>query len=157
MKNSILIILLLFVCQLSFCQRIVYKNRGNIEDINGNNLSPNEVRSLLATNEKLLAEYNNGREKKTLGNVLLLGGATVAFVPTVSQLYNGEPVSTGLFAAGTVLMLVSIPMLNGYTKKIKNVVSEYNNKKIVGATNFRIQRTDFIANSNGLGFRLAFN
>lgn len=157
MKNSILIILLLLVCQLSFCQKLVYKNRGNIEDVNGNNLSPNEVMSLLADNETLLEQYNIGRTEKTLGNVLLIGGATLAFVPTVSQLYNGEPVSTGLFAAGTVLMLVSIPMLNGYTKKIKNVVSEYNNKKIVGATNFRIQRTDFIANSNGLGFRLAFN
>jgi hypothetical protein len=78
-------------------------------------------------------------------------------VPTVIQLYNGKPVSTGLFAVGIVSMLVAIPVKIGFTKKIKHVVSEFNNQKLIGETNFKIRSTDFIANSNGLGFRLTFN
>jgi len=154
MKNAIKIILILLVCQLSFAQKLVYKNRGNIEDINGNNLSSNEVRYLLANNETLLEEYNIGRTKKTVGNVLLVGGATLAYVPTVIQLYNGKPVSIGLFSAGIVSMLVAIPVKIGFTKKIKNVVSEFNNQKSVSDTNFKIQSMDLITNSNGLGFKL---
>lgn len=157
MKNSILIILFLLAFQLSFSQKLVYKNRGNIKDVNGNNLSSNDVRSLLADNETLLEEYNIGRTKKTVGNVLLIGGATLAYVPTAIQLYNGKPVSTGLFAVGIVSMLVAIPVKIGFTKKIKNVVSEFNSQKLIGETNFKIQSTDFIVNSNGLGFRLTFN
>jgi uncharacterized membrane protein len=154
MKNAIKIILLLLVCQLSFAQKLVYKNRGNIEDFNGNNLSSNEVRYLLANNETLLEEYNIGRTKKTVGNVLLVVGATLAYVPTVIQLYNGKPVSIGLFSAGIVSMLVAIPVKIGFTKKIKNVVSEFNNQKSVSDTNFKIQSMDIITNSNGLGFKL---
>lgn len=157
MKNSIKIILLLLVCQFSFAQKLVYKNRGNITDDKGKNLSSNEVRSLLANNETLLEEYNIGRTKKTVGNVLLVGGATLAYVPTVIQLYNGKPVSTGLFAVGIVSMLIAIPVKIGFTKKIKHVVSEFNNQKLIGETNFKIRSTNFIANSNGLGFRLTFN
>lgn len=119
MKNSIKIIFVLFACQVSFAQKLVYKNKGNIRDDKGKNLSSNEVRSLLANNETLLEEYNIGRTKKTVGNVLLVGGATLAYVPTVIQLYNGKPVSTGLFAAGIVSMLVAIPVKIGYTKKLK--------------------------------------
>jgi uncharacterized membrane protein len=104
-----------------------------------------------------LEEYNIGRTKKTVGNVLLVGGATLAYVPTVIQLYNGKPVSIGLFSAGIVSMLVAIPVKIGFTKKIKHVVSEFNNQKLIGETNFKIRSTDFIANSNGLGLRLTFN
>jgi hypothetical protein len=104
-----------------------------------------------------LEEYNIGRTKKTIGNVLLVGGATLAYVPTVIQLYNGKPVSTGLFAAGILSMLVAIPVKIGFTKKIKNVVSEFNNQKSVSDTNFKIQSMDLITNSNGLGFKLTLN
>ncbi|MCF8323056.1 MAG: hypothetical protein K9I26_07975 [Flavobacterium sp.] len=157
MKNSILILLLLLVCQLTFSQKLVYKNRGNIKDVNGNNLSTNEVRSLLTDNETLLEEYNIGRTKKTVGNVLLLGGATLSYGVLAVQFSEGKPVSTGLVAVGLISMLVAIPVKIGFTKKIKHVVSEFNSQKLIGETNFKIRSTDFIANSNGLGFRLTFN
>lgn len=157
MKNSTKIILLLFMCHFCFAQNLVYKNRGNIEDDRGKNLSSNEVRSLLANNETLLEEYNIGRTKKTVGNVLFIGGASLAYGVTAVQLYNGTPVSTGIVAVGLVAVLVAIPVKIGFTKKIKNVVSEFNNKKSVSDTNFNIQSMDFIANSNGLGLKFNLN
>jgi hypothetical protein len=157
MKNSILIILLLFVCQLSLAQKLVYNNRGNIKDDAGKNLSSTEVRSLLANNETLLEEYNIGRTKKTVGNVLLIGPPALALGYTATQLYNGTAVSTGIFAAGVLSMLIAIPIKIGYTKKIKHVVSEFNNQKAIGANNFKIDDLDIIANSNGLGIKLTFN
>lgn len=157
MKNSIKIILLLLMCQLSLAQKLVYKNRGNIEDVNGNNLSSNEVRSLLANNETLLEEYNEGRMKKTVGNVLLAGGATLAFGVTAIQLYKGTPVSTGIVAVGVLSMLVAIPVKIGFKKRIKNVVTEFNNQKSIGANNFKVDNLDILANSNGFGIKLTLN
>lgn len=157
MKNLITIILLLLLCQLSFGQKLVFKSGGNIKDDKGNSLSPSEVRSLLANNKTLLEEYNIGRTKKTIGNVLLIGGPVLAFGVISSQLYNGKPVSTGIFAVGVISMLVAIPVKIGFTKKIKNVVSEYNSQKSVSDTNFKIQSMDLIANSNGLGFKVTLN
>lgn len=157
MKNSIKIILLLLTCQFCFAQNLVYKNRGNIKDDSGKNLSSNEVRSLLANNKTLLEEYNIGRTKKTVGNVLFIGGASLAYGVTAIQLYNGTPVSTGVVAVGLVAALVAIPVKIGFTKKIKNVVSEFNSQKSLSDTSFKIQSMDFIANPNGLGFKLSLN
>jgi hypothetical protein len=157
MKNSVKIILLLFVCQISFAQKLVYNSRGNIKDEKGNNLSSNEVRSLLADNETLLAEYNEGRTKKTVGNVLLLGGLSLSYGVTAIQLYNGTPVSTGIAALGIVSMLVAIPVKIGFTKKIKHVVTEFNNQKAIGVNNFKVDNLDIIANSNGFGVKLTLN
>lgn len=157
MKNPIKIVLLILICQFSFAQKLVYKNRGNIKDDNGNYLSSTEVRLLLANNESLLAEYNNGREKKTAGNILLIGGAALAVVPTAIQLYNGQPVSQGILGLGIVSMVVAIPVKIGFTRKIKHVVSEFNSQKAIGVTNFQIQNMDLITNSNGIGFRLTLD
>lgn len=157
MKNSIKIILLLLACQLSLAQKLVYKNRGNINDDKGNNLCSSEVRSLLANNETLLLEYNTGRIKKTFGNVLLVGGATLAFGVTAIQLYNGTPVSTGIAAVGVISMLVAIPVKIGFTKKIKYVVSEFNNQNIIGSNNFKVDNLHIIVNSNGVGVKLTLN
>lgn len=157
MKNAIKIILLLLACQLSFAQKLVYKNRGNIKDDKGKNLSSVEVRSLLANNETLLEEYNIGRTKKTVGNVLLLGGATLSYGILAVQLSEGKPVSTGLVAVGLISMLVAIPVKIGFTKKIKHVVSEFNNQKAIGANNFKVDNLDIIANSNGFGIKLTLN
>lgn len=132
MKNLLKIILLLFVCQLSFAQKLVYKNRGNIKDELGNNLSSGQVKSLLSNNEALLEEYSIGRTKKTVGNVLPVGGATLAYGVTVIQLNNGTPVSTGIFAVGVISMLVAIPVKIGFTKKSNMWLQNSTIKKLLG-------------------------
>ncbi|MDQ5929854.1 MAG: hypothetical protein QG594_1635 [Bacteroidota bacterium] len=157
MKKIILTSLFLLLNFTSFSQNLIYKNKGNITDSNGKKLSTEEVRTLLANNETLLEEYNIGRDKKTFGNILLVGGATLAYGLTAVQLYNGTPVSIGLFAVGTLSMLVAIPVKIGFTKKIKHVVAEYNNQKAIGVNNFKVEHLDIIANSNGLGIKLTLD
>ena len=154
MKNLLTFILILLLCQLTYAQKLVYKNCGNIKDDKGKNLSSAEVRTLLSGNQTLLEEYNIGRSKKTVGNVLLIGGLCLSTGVSAVQLFAGQPVSTELVAVGFVSMLVAIPVKIGFTKKIKNVVSEFNNQKSVSNTNFNIQSMDLIANSNGFGIKL---
>ncbi|TDD93670.1 hypothetical protein [Flavobacterium cellulosilyticum] len=164
---------LLFLGSLqSFSQKLIYKSNGNILNSENQKISPDQVRELLANNEKLLAEYNAGRSKKTFGNVLLIGGfgliaadlisgATSDGNATVSG--NGYSIQsernypTALTYIGVAAVVIAIPIKIGFSKKIRNVVSEYNNLTTIVYNQFNKQKLDLITNSNGIGFRLTLN
>ena len=170
-----LFFLLLFFCSLqSFSQKLVYKSNGNIRDSENNKISPDQVRKLLANNEKLLADYNAGRTKKTVGNILLIGGlgfltadliygstaSGITAVPTGGGNYaiqTEKTYPTALTYIGIAAVIIAIPVKIGFSKKIKNVVTEYNNQMATGFNYFHKQKLDLITNSKGIGLRLTLN
>jgi hypothetical protein len=160
-----LFFILLFFCVLqSHAQKLVYKSNGNILNSQNQQISPDEVRELLKDNEKLLAKYNAGRSKKTVGNVLLYGGMGLFLINTYYQTlssnsnYNDNNYENGnpfaLSIVGLVSMAVAIPVKIGFSKKIRNVVMEYNSQKAIGYNNSKL---DVITNSNGIGLRFTLN
>jgi hypothetical protein len=160
-----LFVLLLFFCILqSHSQKLVYKSNGNILNSENQQISPNQVRELLKDNQKLLANYNAGRSKKTVGNVLLYGGMGLFLINTYYQTlssnsnYNDNNYENGspfaLSIVGLASMAVAIPVKIGFSKKIKNVVTEYNNQN---ATGYNKPKLDLITNSNGIGLRFTLN
>jgi hypothetical protein len=163
-----LFFLFLFFCSYqSYSQKLVYKSNGNITDSENNKISPNGVRALLANNEKLLADYNAGRKKKTIGNVLLIGGsALIGTVLTVAVLDFSDKIHlknstknyvTALNYVGIAALVVAIPVKIGFSKKIENVVTKFNNQATTGYKQFNNQKLDLITNSNGIGLRLTLN
>lgn len=166
-----LFILLFFVCSLqSFSQKLVYKSNGNILNSENQKISPDQVRELLKDNEKLLADYNAGRTKKTIGNVLIIGGfGFLAADLMLGLTTDGNTTVTGnsiqternypsaLTYVGLAALVIAIPVKIGFSKKIKNVVTEYNNQATTGYNHFNKQKLDLITNSNGIGLRLTLN
>ena len=153
-----LFFIILFLCSLqSHSQKLVYKSNGNILNSENQKISPNQVRALLANNEKLLADYDAGRAKKTVGNVLLIGGSGLFFFDTAYRLYNGVSIPSTVSFVGAIAVVLSFPIKIGFSKKIKNVVTEYNNQFATGNVNFDEPKLNLIANSNGIGFRLTLN
>lgn len=175
-----LFILLLFICSLqSHSQKLVYKSNGNILNSENQKISPDQVRELLKNNQQLLADYNAGRTKKTVGNILLYGGIAIVIgkfaynnfadssETSQNQNYNNnynfqytttyKEKSSALYFVGLASIVASVPVKIGFSKKIKNVVSEYNNSLKLGSNDFKIQKTEFITNQNGAGIRLTFN
>ena len=162
--------LLLFISFQTFSQKLIYKSNGNILNAENQKISPDQVRELLSKNEKLLADYNTGRTKKTVGNVLLISGpillVTGTFAYALAGLeagmdpdYYGETdrsIPKIMAFVGLASMVVAIPVKIGFSKIIKNVVSEYNSLKAT-ADNINNQKLDFITNSNGIGLRLTLN
>jgi hypothetical protein len=156
----------LFFCSVqSFSQSLSYKSNGNILNSENEKISPVKMRKLLATNEKMLVDYNAGRSKKTVGNVLLIGGSALIVTDLITaltakiDLQNGSEKGfpTALTYVGVAALIIAIPVKIGFSKKIKNVVSEYNNNLKVGSTEFKLQKAEFITNINGAGLRLSFN
>jgi hypothetical protein len=148
----------------SFSQSLVYKSNGNILDSEKQKISPDKVRELLANNEKLLSDYNAGRSKKTVGNVLLIGGSALIVTDLITALTTSYGLKDGsekgfptaLTYIGVAALIIAIPVKIGFSKKIKSVVSEYNNQKTVGYES-NYQKLDLITNSNGIGLRLTLN
>ncbi|TRX40903.1 hypothetical protein [Flavobacterium restrictum] len=174
MFKSLFFFFLLFLSMQSFSQNLIYKSNGTILNSENQKITPNQVRELVKDNEKLLAEYNAGRTKKTIGNILLISG----FGLLVGDLIHGAtssgltstPVGGGYYSiqsertyptaltyVGLAALLIAIPVKIGFAKKIKNVVSDYNKGLKVGSTTFKIQKTEFLTNQNGLGIRLTLN
>lgn len=168
-KNFLYFILLVTSLQ-SFSQRITYKSNGTVLNENQIKLQPDEVRELLKNNDKLLAEYNSGRSKKTIGNVLFLGGLGLVATDLARGVFSdGKQTATqysvqternfpsALTYIGLVAVVVSIPVKIGYAKKIKNAVSEYNNQFATGYSQVNTKELDIVTNANGIGLRLTLN
>lgn len=163
-----LFVLLFFFCILqSHAQKLAYKSYGNILNSENQQISPDQVRELLKDNQKLLADYNAGRSKKTIGNILLIGGSALVIGDLiVGATTDGNTTVTGnsiqtesnypsaLTFVGLAAVAVAIPVKIGFSKKIKNVVTEYNNQL---ATGYNKPKLDLITNSNGIGLRFTLN
>lgn len=114
-----------------FSQQLTYRTGGNVYDSNSQKLKPAEVRDLMEKNESALSSYNVGRNKKTWGNVLFYGGLGLATINLVSAVtmdtveiddsgnYTSKKATPTLAIAGGAMILASIPVKIGYTKKIK--------------------------------------
>jgi hypothetical protein len=156
-------VLLLFFCILqSHSQKLVYKSNGTILNSENQQISPDQVRELLKNNQKLLADYNAGRSKKTVGNILLIGGSAMVVTDLIIgitakvglQNGNEKDYPSALTFVGLAALAVAIPVKIGFSKKIKNVVTEYNNQSATGYNNPKL---DLITNSNGIGLRFTLN
>jgi hypothetical protein len=164
MLKKILFVLFLFSSICAGAQGLVYKSNGNIRDSQNNKIAPDEVRVLLAGNEKLLADYNTGRSKKTLGNVLLIGGTALLATDLLVSVYSPQDLDENYVAEktypsaltyiGLAAIVISIPVKIGFSRKIKNAVAQYN--KNIQSTG-SIDKMEFIANNSGVGLRLTLN
>ena len=157
--SKLLVLFFMFFSISIAAQEIVYKSNGNIYDANKNRLTPDSVRALLADNEELLYRYNQGRTKKTVGNVLMIGGLAFLTADMIIALKAAVVYPGALTYIGAAAFVIAIPVKLGFSKRIKNVVDQYNNNnnnnnnKSVGFIN----DIQVITNQNGIGMRVTLN
>ena len=173
-----LFFLFLFFCSLQLLsQKLIYKSNGNILNSENQQISPDQVRELLKNNQKLLADYNAGRSKKTAGNILLSVGSGFIIADIYRRIYKPDEYEysvkqytfyqsiesklvrevkfpSAIGYVGLTLIAVALPIKIGFSKKIRNVVTEYNNQN--AAANNK-PKLDLITNSNGIGLRFTLN
>ena len=61
------------------------------------------------------------------------------------------------YSIGLASFATAIPIKIGFSKKIENVISEYNNQQTIRHKQNNNQNLDLITNSNGIGLRLTLN
>lgn len=176
--KKIAVLLLVFLPIISFSQdQITYKSGGRVFNYNNQKLSSNEVRSLMENSSDALKLFNAGKSKQTIGNILLWGGTSTLigkFIynatqnKTSTQLVGygafGQPIvvntsktySNTLLFVSAGIILIAIPIKIGFSKKIKKAVDLINEDLKNPKTGFNLESTNFISNSNGVGFSFTF-
>ncbi|OXB22495.1 MULTISPECIES: hypothetical protein [Flavobacterium] len=170
--KSIITTLFLVLSVSVFSQQLSYRSGGVVyNDAENKKLSSNVVRAYLDTNAEALALYNAGRNKKTWGNVLFYGGSGLVVAnlivgltqdnTTVSYASNGygptvksEPTSFTAAIIGGAMIIASIPIKMGYTRKIKSAIAKYNEGLV---ENYKPgTKTTLVASGNQIGVRIEF-
>lgn len=154
MKTKITLILLLLISVCSFAQQLNYNN-GKILDSNNQKISNAEIRKLLGSHPELLATYNQGKTKGTVGGLLLGFGLGLTAADLLTGLTADIKYPTAMTYIGLAATIISIPVLSGRSRKIESAIDGYNNSldKKVG---FTIDKMNVITNQNGIGVQLSF-
>jgi hypothetical protein len=156
MIKRILFVLALIFSLQSFSQKLIYTNNGNILDSNSVKLSPEQVETLLKDNEDLFRSYVAARSKKSVGNIMLIAGLGLIATDLAIGASKNAEYPTFFTIIGGITTLIAIPVKMGFSKKIKNVVNDYNTKNGFTYNNTN-SKFEVITNNFGLGMRLTFN
>ena len=154
-KQFLFFIIILFSFH-SFSQKLIYNSNGNIIDAQNNKVSPEQVRAILSNTQQILDNYNVGRNKKTIGNIMLYGGLGFIIGDLFNGLTNDIVYPTALTYIGAASLVISIPVKIGFSNKIKKAVSDYNSKPVGYNQDYK-NKMEIISNHNGIGLRLTLN
>jgi len=113
-----------------------------------------QVKKILASNLHSLKVYKQAKSKETIGTTLMGLGITLTVVDLAIGLFSDAKYPTAMTYAGVGMVAVSVPVLSGRTKKIKDAVQSYNE----GLKNTSAIELDLnaVANQNGIGIQIKF-
>ena len=150
----ILLILMLLHFSIGFSQQFTYKSNGRIFNDQNEKLSPKAVRQILEAKPGLLSYYNEGRSKKTVGNILLISGTGLIVADLLKGLTADVSYPSALTYLGVAAVIIAIPVKSGYSSKIKKVVEVYNEEiAVLEPPRFRIDKVILVANGHGIGLK----
>jgi hypothetical protein len=153
MKKLILLFTLL-LCFKTFSQEITTeKGRFFVE---GKKISRKETKKLLASNTEALTLYKSANTKQGIGGFLIgLGGGLI-----IGDLASGSTADiqypTAFTYIGLACVAVSIPVLSGKSKKMKESLDLYNKdlkKNNAKTSDFEL---NIVSNQNGYGLQYRF-
>lgn len=152
--KKLILLLALFLSVKAFSQEItIEKNRFLAE---GKQISPKEVKALLASNTEALALFKSSRTKSSVGGFLLGFGGGLIVADLVSGAMADIKYPTAATYLGLASLVTSIPVLSGRTKKLNDALALYNDGLKKSATNDSDFELNIIANQTGYGLQFQF-
>lgn len=153
MKNIIQLAFLL-LCLQSFSQQIVLEKGKYF--VNGKQISTRETKQLLLTDYKATRLFQKAKSKEGLGGLLLGAGIAMSVTDLAIGLFSDVKYPTAITYAGLTTIAISIPVLSGRSKKIKEAIDSYNQtSKQLGSNDYDLDY-QLVVNQNGFGIQLKF-
>ena len=153
MKKLVQLVVLIVGLQ-SFSQQIVLeKGRFFVE---GKQISSRETKQLLLTDYKATRLFQKAKSKESIGGLLLGLGVALTVSDVAIGISSNVKYPSALTYAGVAVAAISIPILSGRSKKIKDAIDSYNeSSKGIGSYNYDLNY-HIVANQNGIGIQLKF-
>lgn len=131
MKSTRFIFLLLFLTPL-FCIQAngqdmrMEKNFWGTKLYHGDRqVRPREMLELMKPNDAAYAEFKKAKSNNDMAQVLGFAGGALIGWPIGTAIGGGDP-QWGLAAGGAALILLAIPLGNGFNKHAANAIEIYN-------------------------------
>lgn len=152
MKKGIVLLVILF-SSFAFSQEITMQ--GNKYFVNGEQISSRDVKAKIASNEEALKLFKSGKNKASLGGLFLGLGVAFCTADLVKGLVSDEDYPGAPTYIGAGLLVVSVPILIGKNKKMRQGIETYNAglKNSGDADDLEL---NLITNQNGYGIQLRF-
>lgn len=152
--KKLIILFTLFLSTIAFSQEITIKKNHFL--LEGKQISPKEVKTLLASNTEALALFKSSRTKSSVGGFLLGFGGGLIIGDLVGGALADVKYPTGLTYVGLASIITSIPVLSGRTKKLNDALTLYNDGLKKSATDNSNFELNIIANQRGYGLQFQF-
>lgn len=121
---------------------------------NGVQIPSYQMKKVLASNLHSLHLYKQAKSKETIGATLLGLGITLSVVDLAVGLFSDAKYPTAMTYVGVGMAAISVPVLSGRSKKIKEAVQSYNDGlKNTSSLDFDLNA---VANQNGIGIQIKF-
>jgi hypothetical protein len=122
--------------------------------LDGEQIPSYQVKKILATNVRSLSLYKKAKTKEGLGGTFLGLGVTLSLVDFAIGVFSNADYPTAMTYVGVGMVVVSIPILSGRAKKVKEAVESYNDGlKNTTSLDFDLNA---MANQNGVGIQIKF-
>ncbi len=121
---------------------------------NGVQIPSYQMKKIFASNLHSYKLYKQAKSKETIGATLLGLGTTMTVVDLTIGLFSDAKYPTFLTYAGLSAVILSVPILSGRAKRVKEAVTSYNEGlKNTSSTDFNLNA---ITNQNGIGIQIKF-
>ena len=153
MKKIVQLVVLL-VCLQSFSQEIILEKGKYF--VGGKQISTRETKQLLLTDYKATWLFQKAKSKESIGGLLLGLGVALTVSDIAVGISSDVKYPSVLTYAGAAVAAISIPILSGRSKKIKEAIDSYNQSlKEIGSNNYDF-KYQIVADQNGIGIQLKF-
>jgi len=153
MKKLVLILVLLFANTV-FSQQIKLEKGKYFVD--GQQISTRETRQLLLTDYKATRLFQKAKSKEGIGGLLLGAGIAMTVTDLAIGLFSDVKYPTAITYVGVATMAISVPILSGRRKMIKEAIDSYNQTAKQLGSNADSFKYQLVANQNGIGIQLKF-
>lgn len=122
--------------------------------LDGEQIPSYQVKKILASNVRAISLYKKAKTKEGLGSTFLGLGVTLSVVDFAIGVFSDADYPTAMTYVGVGMVAVSIPILSGRAKKLKEAVESYNDGlKNTTSLDFDLNA---MANQNGVGIQIKF-
>jgi hypothetical protein len=151
--KKLIVLLVIIISSVSYSQEITMQ--GHKYFVNGQQISSREVKQKLESNPEALKLFKCGKSKASTGGLFIGLGVAFTVADLVKGLVSDEKYPGVATYIGVSSLVVSVPILIGKNKKMRQGIESYNNGLKNTGDNEDVE-LNIISNQNGYGIQFRF-
>jgi hypothetical protein len=151
--KKLIVLLTFLISPFIYSQEITMQ--GHKYFVNGQQISSREVKEKIASNPEALQLFKSGKSKASTGGLFVGLGVAFTVADLVKGLVSDEKYPGAATYIGLSSLVISVPILIGKNKKMRQGIERYNSGLKNTGDNEDVE-FNIISNQNGYGVQFRF-